>query len=108
MQFTAGARRNGSRNLHRIVGSLQHRSRFGEERLSSFRQVNGLRAALKQREPKLFLEVMNLAAERRLRNMQLQRRPRNILRFGSRNKVAQMTKLHAAAAYFLTMLSQET
>src|SRR5947209_8597464 len=46
-------------------------------------------------KPQLILEVMDLAAEGRLRKMQPRRRARDVLSLGDGDKISQMAQLHA-------------
>ena len=73
---------------------LKNDARLGQKDFSRPGQPDGFRAALKKLKPKLIFEVVNLAADARLRDMELQRGTRNIFFLGDGDEVAEMTQFH--------------
>ena len=76
--------------FHRRLNVRQNLPRFLEKYFSGRRQPHGFRAALQQLKTDFVLEVADLAADARLRDVQLQRRARNVFRLGHGDEVTEM------------------
>jgi methionyl aminopeptidase len=78
----------------RVVERLQDRSRVIQEHLAAGQQLHAARAALEQRHADLVLERLDLATERRLRDVKTARRLTRGARVGDGDEVAQLIEAH--------------
>src|SRR5207302_143411 len=92
VQFAPPARGDGPRRVHSVFRALQHRARFGQKRATRFGEPDGPGAAFQKQEAQLLFQVADLAAQRRLRNVQLQRGARDVLLFGHADEIAEMAQ----------------
>jgi hypothetical protein len=81
--------------FHRVRGALKNVVGFAEKNLSSHRQSHRFAAPFKQGKTDFGLEVVDLAADARLRDVKFGRSARNILLLGYGNKVTEMAKFIA-------------
>jgi hypothetical protein len=77
-----------------FVCSCQDRASFIEKQTPGLGQPNRFTGALQQSESHLLFEVAHLAAERRLRDVELQRGARDVLRLRHSHEIAQVPKFH--------------
>ena len=85
---------NGPGFVHSVESVLKNRARLGQKDLSRLGQPDRFCAAFKKLKPDLIFEVVNLTADARLRDMELQRCPGNIFLLGNGDKVAEMAQFH--------------
>src|SRR5215472_6242735 len=107
-QLACGALGQGSCDLGGVVGVADDDLRLGQEGLALRRELDASTVALQELEPKLALEAANLLAERRLRDEQPLRGPREVELGGDGHEVPQMAQLHTpriSADYRLRGLS---
>jgi hypothetical protein len=65
--------------FHRVGGALKNVAGFAEKNLSGHRQAHGFAAPFKQEKTDFVLQVVDLAADARLRDVKFRRGARNIL-----------------------------
>ena len=73
---------------------FQHGASLLKKHATRVREANGFCGALKQIESDVVLEISNLRTKRRLRNVKLQRRARDVFQLRDGDKVAQMPEFH--------------
>jgi lipase chaperone LimK len=76
------------------VGLLEDALRLRVEHAARVGQLQRPRAAFEQRQPDLFLDRLQLAAQRRLRHVQPLRRPRDVHFFRDGDEVAELAQFH--------------
>jgi hypothetical protein len=79
----------------RHLDLLQHAPRLAEESGSRVRQRNGPLGPVEQPHAQLLLELANLFADRRLRNVQPLRGPAEVQLLCDRNEISEVAKFHA-------------
>jgi len=75
MQFAALAARHSPGGLHGFLRPVQHRTCLRGEDPARLGEAHRFGATFQQWEAQFILEVTNLAAQGRLRHVQLERRP---------------------------------
>jgi hypothetical protein len=85
--------------LHRVSGLHHQLSRFIEKYLSGLRQRDAPLISQKEGHAQIFLELADLTAQRRLRDVQLLRRLAEVQVFRDSDKVANVPKFHGALFY---------
>ena len=88
--------------------SEQRRAGFIEENFPRLGEPHGFCAMVEQRHAQLILQVADLPAQRRLRDVQPRRRARDVLFFGDSDEISQVAKFHSWPAYPVGMVSQAT
>ena len=84
----------------RLLGSPENRARFSEKKPPRSSQPQRFGATLEMYDAELFLEIMDLTTDRRLRNVKLRCGANDILRFGDSDEVAEMSEFHASEHAF--------
>jgi hypothetical protein len=82
------------RHFCSTLHALQDDADFSQENAASFSEPHGFCIAVKKRDAKLILQILDLPAQRRLRHVKPQGRVRYVLLFGDSDEVSQMTKFH--------------
>jgi hypothetical protein len=95
MDFAALSTGNGFYGLDRFVGSLHHGAGFREEDAPGFSKPHGSGAVVEQGNAKLLLDVADLAAQGRLRNVKTRRRPCHVLFFSDGDEISQVAEFHS-------------
>ena len=80
----------------RVVNRVKDAPCVREEDLTRRKQAHAARRAREQRAAQLILEALDVAAQRRLRNVQTARRATHVALLGDSNKVANLDKTHAS------------
>jgi hypothetical protein len=93
-----GAGRSANR-LNGFIRAAKHFSRFIEKDAPYIGQAQRRGAALEERCPEFFLEVANLPAQGRLRQVQAPGGPGHVLLLGHSNKVAEMPQFHVRSQH---------
>ena len=73
MDLAIGTAGDGAGIFHGVIGPLQHRARFLQKFSSCIGQFQRLGAAFKELHADFVFEVVDLPADTRLRDVQLQR-----------------------------------
>jgi hypothetical protein len=81
---------DGAGFIHRRVGVQQHFARRRQKNFSRRREPHGFGAAFEQLKTDFVFEVADLAAQARLRNVQLERGAGDIFLLGHSNEVTEM------------------
>lgn len=84
----------------------QDRPRVAEEALAGGEQADAPRGPLEQRRAELVLEAADLAAERRLRDVQATRGAADVLLLGDGDEVAQLGEAHAPRVWAVRAAGQ--
>ena len=77
-----------------LVGAFQDVPRFGQEYAARLGEAHGLGGSLEKGKAELVLEVANLPAQRRLRDVQFQRGARDVLLFRGGDEIAEVAQFH--------------
>lgn len=76
------------------VQIAHHCARTAKEELARFRQAHPARRAMEERGPELFLEELDLAADRGLGDPQLRRGPAQVTGFGDGDERFELREAH--------------
>ncbi len=82
-----------ARHRFQTAGMDQERLGFGQENAAVCGKPNALLRAFEQHQPQLFLQLGDLPAERRLRNVQPFRCAAHVLLLGHHDKIVQLTQV---------------
>src|SRR5579863_2954192 len=94
VQFTAACC-DSLRSFHSVVRALQYRARAVQKNAASFCETHGFGGAFQQGKTEFVFEVADLAAQRGLRDVELEGGTRHVLLFSDSDEVAEMTEFHA-------------
>ncbi len=88
---------DGMDRIDRLVHAKQNGPRFVQENLAGLGQGERLGRAAEKFHTELGFEIANLAAQRRLRDMEPGRGARDVLFLGHDDKIAKMSQFHGAS-----------
>ena len=93
-KLTAIARGDGAHGLHRLLRPQKNGPRFHKKNFTRFGQGEGFRRAPEKADAQFFLEIANLARQRRLGNMQTLRGPGHVLLLGHNDEITEVAEFH--------------
>jgi hypothetical protein len=96
MQLATFAASQSSHSFHRAIGMLQQLANFLEKKFSFGRERYAAPAAVQKGDPYLILQVVDLPAQRRLRDSESRGGFGQVPRVANRQKVSQVPKFHGA------------
>src|SRR6266576_2270055 len=94
MYFAALSAGHSLDRLHRLGHSLQDGPSLVKKNPARFSEPHGFGAMVEERNAELILEVANLPAQRRLRNVQPRGSPSHILFLGDGHEVTKVSEFH--------------
>ena len=96
----------GACALHRAIGLLKNRFCFREEGFTTWRESDFAVIALKERDAEFLFELLDLAAESGLGDMESGRSPGEIEFTGHGSEVAELPQFHARSPYRIGMTAR--
>src|SRR5258705_4662458 len=94
MDFAALPVGNGLYRVHRFLGAAQHSLGFNDKHAARFRKADSFGSAVEKCDAKFILQIADLAAQRRLRDMKPGRSARDVLLFSDGDKISKMAQFH--------------
>ena len=89
------AARGALRGAHATLGLREREPRLGEKGVAGGRELDAACMAFEERRADLALQVADLPAQRRLRDVESPRRAAEVQLLGDRDEVAKVAELHA-------------
>ncbi len=94
MNFATLAACHATRNFHRFVGAIQNGFGFGEKRCAGLGQLYRALGAIKKLQAEFIFEIMDLPAQRRLRDTKFLRRLGEVQNFSHGGEVSEVSQFH--------------